>query len=255
MKILILILCFSKSLVALEPVIFLFGPPGCGKGTFSQMAKEKGYNHLSTGDLIRHEIALKTPFGVMIEDLVKRGDYVDRVLLAQIMKEKIADFSSKQTPFIVDGYGRNPEDIQVLVDATKELNLEDRTLVLFFDADDLICKERISGRMVCNQCDQVYNIKTTSLQLQDHCEKCKTGVLEERINDSLAVIEKRMLEYRRSIEKSYRLSLPFFPALFFNSGQEREVCFAFYENLLRQIKAHQGNSKTFVEVFDPSQSL
>ena len=56
---LLFILFLSTSLVSLEPVILLFGSPGSGKGTFSQMAKEKGYHHLSAGDIIRDEIAQK----------------------------------------------------------------------------------------------------------------------------------------------------------------------------------------------------
>ena len=234
-------------LSSFEPVILLLGPPGSGKGTFSQLAKEKGYLHLSAGDFIRDEITNKTPFGLIVEDIVKKGNYVDQTLFAQMMKEKIIALSSEGKPLIIDGYGRVPEDVQFLANTLSDLQLTDRTFVLFFDADDTICKERISGRIICNNCHHVYSTKNTSLHIGDFCLNCIKGILEERINDTPFVIEKRMLEYRKNIEKSYRTSFNFFPVLFFNSGQESLICKQFYQTLLTQIKNHEGDSKSFIQ--------
>ena len=248
--ILSLLLSLSSVVCSLEPVILLFGPPGSGKGTFSQLAKEQGYNHLSAGDVIRDEITNKTPFGLKVEEIVKRGEYVDPVIFCQMMKEKITSLCAEGNPLIVDGFGRTSEDMQVLVDTISSLQLADSTLVLFFDAEDAICKERISGRLVCNDCHHVYNTKHTPFHAGDSCLNCGVGVLQERINDTLQVINKRMADYRNSIEKSYKISLDFFPAIFFNSGQESAVCLNFYKELLTQIKDHEGDTKTFVTKFD-----
>lgn len=245
-----LLLCLSSAVFSLEPVILLFGPPGSGKGTFSQLAKEKGYNHLSAGDMIRDEITKKTPFGLEVEEIVRRGGYVDPVVLSQMIKERIAILSAGGKPLIIDGYARTLDDMEVLVDTISKLQLYDNTLVLFFDAEDHICKERISGRLVCNDCHHVYSTKNGAFLAGDPCLNCGTGVLEERINDTIQVINKRMVDYRNSIEKSYRTSLDFFPAIFFNSGQESDVCVKFYKELLTQIKDHEGDAKTFVTKFD-----
>ncbi|MBS0626642.1 MAG: nucleoside monophosphate kinase [Verrucomicrobia bacterium] len=245
-----LLLSLSSIAFSLEPIILLFGPPGSGKGTFSQLAKEKGYNHLSAGDLIRDEITKKTPFGLEVEEIVKRGDYVDPVVFCRKMKDQITVLSAEGKPLIIDGFGRTLNDMKVLVDTIFELQLNDDTLVLFFDAEDGICKERISGRLVCNDCHHVYSTKDQAFQVGDLCLSCGTGVLQERINDTLQVINKRMEDYRSNSEKNYKKSLDFFPGVFFDSGQESSVCIKFYQEILNQIKDHQGNAKTFVAKFD-----
>jgi adenylate kinase len=252
MKKIIISLLLSLSSVAfsLEPIILLFGPPGSGKGTFSQLAKEQGYNHLSAGDLIRDEITKKTPFGLEVEEIVKRGDYVDPVIFCRKMKDEITVLSAEGKPLIIDGFGRTSDDMKVLTDTIFELQLNDDTLVLFFDAEDAICKERISGRLVCNDCHHVYSTKNQAFQVGDLCLSCGTGVLQERINDTLQVINKRMADYRSNIEKNYKISLDFFPGIFFNSGQESAVCMKFYQEILTQIKDHEGDAKTFITKFD-----
>jgi adenylate kinase len=241
-----LFLVIHSFLLSIEPVILLFGPPGSGKGTFAQLAKGKGYNHLSAGDMIRDEIIKKTPYGTMVEEIVKRGDYVDRELLCKMINQKITEFTLEGKPFIIDGIGRSSEDMQSLFNILSELELSDRTLVLFLDADDNLCKERMSGRLVCNDCHFVYSSKYSRHYPRDACPNCQEGLLEERINDTALVIEKRIGYYREVIESNYKKSLEFFPAIFFNSGQDHSVCVEFYDALLAKLKAYEGELKDFV---------
>ncbi|MCS7074588.1 MAG: nucleoside monophosphate kinase, partial [Bacteroidia bacterium] len=66
--------------------IVLFGPPGAGKGTQSQfLIQEYGLTHLSTGDLLRKEIADKTPLGLQAKSLIDQGLLVpDEVVIGMI---------------------------------------------------------------------------------------------------------------------------------------------------------------------------
>ena len=65
---------------ALKNIIFL-GPPGSGKGTLSQQLQQiYGYQHISTGNIFREEIAKATPMGQQIAELVATGQYVPCLL-------------------------------------------------------------------------------------------------------------------------------------------------------------------------------
>ena len=244
----VFVFIINSFLFSIEPVILLFGPPGSGKGTFGQFAKGKGYNHLSAGDMIRDEIIKKTPYGLIVEAIVKRGDYVDRELLCQMINQKITELALEGKPFIIDGIGRSSEDMQALFSIMAELKLNDRTLVVFLDADDKVCQERMSSRLICNDCHFVYSSKCLRYCAGDLCPNCKEDFLEKRMNDTASVIEKRISYYREVIESNYKKSLEIFPAIFFNSGQESSECLKFYERLLEKLKNYEGDLIDFVHL-------
>ena len=196
----------------------------------------------------------KTPYGLMVEDIVKRGDYVDPHLFGQMVKEKITQMSLEKKPFIIDGFGRTLNDMQLLADTLEELKLSSLTFVLLFNAEDEICAKRISGRLVCTDCHQVYNTKNSVVQVGDTCQKCQRGTLQERMNDTYAVIQKRLVQYREKIEPVYKTSLKIFPHILFDSGQESSICLEFYERLLFDLSAHEGTLSNFTERFSPEKS-
>ena len=92
--------------------IVLFGPPGAGKGTHANLLAEK-YNmlHLSTGDMLRTEVAAKTPLGQRIQDIMERGDLVGDDLVCRLMEQAI---SNARQGLIIDGFPRTVAQAQVL---------------------------------------------------------------------------------------------------------------------------------------------
>jgi adenylate kinase len=94
--------------------IILFGPPGSGKGTQSERIVERyGLIHLSTGNLLRHEIAEKTPLGMEAKSLMDKGQLVpDEVVIAMIGSclEKHADAKG----FLFDGFPRTVAQAEAL---------------------------------------------------------------------------------------------------------------------------------------------
>ena len=86
----IFILIFTKTVLALEPIIILVGPPGSGKGTFSQFLSDTfNYHHISAGDMIRKEIEDKTELGQKISKTVEQGNYIDQKIMRSLIKNKI----------------------------------------------------------------------------------------------------------------------------------------------------------------------
>jgi len=92
--------------------IIIIGPPGSGKGTLAKALVEK-YNliHISTGELLRKEMADKTPLGIEITEIMNSGNYVSDEIVTKILEKAISEAS---TGFILDGYPRTVPQIKLL---------------------------------------------------------------------------------------------------------------------------------------------
>ncbi|KXX68526.1 MULTISPECIES: adenylate kinase [Flammeovirga] len=94
--------------------LVLFGPPGAGKGTQSDMIKEK-YNlvHLSTGDLLRGEIKAGTPLGIKAKELMDQGQLVPDEVVIGMIDSKIKA-NKEGNGFIFDGFPRTVAQAEAL---------------------------------------------------------------------------------------------------------------------------------------------
>ena len=142
----------------MKNIIFI-APPAAGKGTASALVCEK-YNipHISTGDLLRDEIANQTKLGVEIKD-AKKG-------------------------YILDGYPRNIKQAEIYDDLLKELSY-DMGVVIFLDIDKDTAMKRALSRVVCSKCGLSYNLDNKELApiKEGICDACG-GELKTRGDDN-----------------------------------------------------------------------
>ena len=155
--------------------IVLFGPPGAGKGTQSQLLIDQ-YNliHLSTGDILRGEIAQGSELGLKAKSIMDRGDLVpDEVVIGMI--RSILEKKPNAKGFIFDGFPRTTVQAESLDQMLNELNTSISTL-LSLDVDDdeltkrLLERGKSSGRaddanesIIRNRIKE-YNKKTAPLK-------------------------------------------------------------------------------------------
>ncbi len=125
--------------------IALFGPPGAGKGTQSKMLVEK-YNlaYISTGDILRQEIANNTELGLQAKDIIKKGGLVSDEIIVQIIEERIKT-NTEVNGFLFDGFPRTIVQAYILEGLLLKMNTKlDCMLSLEVPEDEL--KSRLLAR-------------------------------------------------------------------------------------------------------------
>ncbi|CAH1396661.1 unnamed protein product [Nezara viridula] len=130
------------------PIIWVLGGPGSGKGTQCDKIVEKyGFTHISTGDLLRHEVASKSDRGLALEATMKEGLLVTSEVVMELLAEKIKKEMNTAKGFLIDGY---PREVEQGRQFEKEIGQCD--LVLYFECKDetlisrLLHRAETSGR-------------------------------------------------------------------------------------------------------------
>lgn len=154
----------------MKNIIFI-APPAAGKGTQSELlVSEFGYNHISTGDLLRSKQNDGSELGNYIKDLLSQGKFVDDNIVTKLLSDKL---SSINGPFILDGYPRNIEQANILEDVLESLNLN-IDAVIYLNVDSETAMKRALGRVSCPKCNKIYNkyIEEKMPKVTNICDDC-----------------------------------------------------------------------------------
>ena len=125
--------------------LVLLGPPGSGKGTQAARLKDTlGVPHISTGDLLRAEVAAGSPLGLQAKEVMARGDLVSDEILLGMLRDRFSRDDTK-AGFILDGYPRNLAQAGALDALLSELGQKfDAAVQLVVDYEKIV--ERLAGR-------------------------------------------------------------------------------------------------------------
>jgi adenylate kinase len=125
--------------------LVLLGAPGSGKGTQATRLKEHlQVPHISTGDLLRAEVAAGTPLGLQAKEVMARGDLVSDDILLGMLKDRLSREDTR-AGFILDGYPRNLEQAAALDALLAGLGRKfDAAVQLVVDNEQIIA--RLAGR-------------------------------------------------------------------------------------------------------------
>ena len=175
--------------------IILFGPPGAGKGTQAQFIVQKhNYFQLSTGDLLRKEVKLKTTLGVQIEKLITNGKFASDEIVNTLLRQSITNLKFRDR-IIFDGYPRNVDQAKNLELILSEFN---QTIghIIFLNVSKEIIEKRIMGRMTCDRCNMTLNEFFNKDQIELH--PCGKEHLKKRKDDNFDVIVSRYDTYMKT---------------------------------------------------------
>ncbi|KAL7307360.1 hypothetical protein TKK_0000548 [Trichogramma kaykai] len=125
--------------------IWIIGGPGCGKGTqCDRIVKKYGFVHLSSGDLLREEVASGSPRGAELQELMSKGLFVPTDVVLSLIKERI-DKAKAEDPcckgVLIDGY---PRELEQGIQFEKDVCPVD--LIVFFDVRNETLISRLLGR-------------------------------------------------------------------------------------------------------------
>jgi len=131
--------------------IILCGAPGSGKGTQSAFISQKyGVQHLSTGDVLRAEIAKGSELGKQIDALISKGNLVPDDMMYGVIENYIASLPADCKGTIFDGYPRTVAQAEALTGLLKKYNMEAIMIDLMVDEQlliqRLIERGKVSGR-------------------------------------------------------------------------------------------------------------
>jgi len=141
--------------------IIICGAPGCGKGTQSDLIVEKyGLKHLSTGDLLRSEIAEKSELGKEAESYISKGNLVPDKMIFDILSKAIAEQTKNSNGIILDGFPRNVAQAEALEELMASLKKETTVLLdMHVDNQELITRLLKRGETSGRSDDNMDTIK------------------------------------------------------------------------------------------------
>ncbi|KHC48956.1 UMP-CMP kinase [Candida albicans Ca6] len=175
-------------------VIFVLGGPGSGKGTQSdKLVKEKGFVHLSAGDLLRAEQNRPgSKYGELIAKYIKEGEIVPQEVTVALLKQAIKEnYEQGKTKFLVDGFPRKMD--QAL---TFENTIAKSAFTLFFECPEQVMLERLleRGKTSGRADDNIESIKKrfrtfidTSMPVVDYFDK-QGKVIKVRCDQPIDVV-------------------------------------------------------------------
>jgi adenylate kinase len=175
--------------------LILFGPPGAGKGTQSELLVNRmGMRQISTGDLFRAAIKNQTALGRQAKEYMDAGKLVPDSVTIAMVEEVMAKLGGQS--FILDGFPRTVPQAEALDSLLKKLGLKIGK-VLFLEVPRTELLQRLAGRRVCKQCGAVYHVDSKPSKKPGVCDVCG-GEVVQRNDDKEDAIRTRLEVYDSS---------------------------------------------------------
>ena len=175
--------------------IMFIAPPAAGKGTQAELVVEK-YNipHISTGDILREISKEDSEIGNYVKETLANGELVKDDITYQLIEDRLNKDDCRKG-FIIDGFPRNIDQAYQYDKILDKLGYEVGNVILI-NIDKKTLEKRITGRRICENCKEIYNINDpeNSPKQESICDNCG-GKLYQRSDDNLEAFETRYQTY------------------------------------------------------------
>ena len=179
--------------------IYVFmGPPGAGKGSMGELfCGETGVVHVSTGDLLRAEMAAGSELGTQVKELIAKGQLVSDDIVAAMVEKRLAQKDIREHGCLLDGFPRTVPQAEVLDGILSKLGHR-MAAVLLIEADEEMLVKRMTSRRMCSNkdCGAIYNILSLPPKQEGICDRCGQK-LYQRADDSEETARNRMTVYQK----------------------------------------------------------
>jgi len=179
--------------------LILLGPPGAGKGTQAERLRQDfGLPHISTGDILRAQVAEGTEFGEQARRYMDAGELVpDEVIVGMIVAR--IDAGDARDGFLLDGFPRNEGQADALGEALAGLDRR-LTAALLVEVPDEELVRRLAGRRVCvKNPSHIYHIEFDPPKHEGVCDQDGSRLLQ-REDDREETIRRRLEVYHSQTE-------------------------------------------------------
>lgn len=179
--------------------LILLGPPGAGKGTQAErLTDDFGLPHISTGDILRAQVAEGTELGLEAKSYMDSGRLVPDEVIVGMITDRLGDGDARDG-FLLDGFPRNEAQAQALESALGELQRHLSAALLIEVPDEEIIR-RLAGRRVCvKNPAHIYHVDFDPPKHEGVCDQDGSR-LEQRPDDREEVIRTRLEVYHDQTE-------------------------------------------------------
>lgn len=174
--------------------LILLGPPGAGKGTQSKRLEEAyGIVQLSTGDMLRAEVAAGSELGKQAKEVMEAGGLVSDDLIIAMISKRI-DEDDCANGFILDGFPRTVPQAEALDKTLADKGIGiDKVIAFEVDAEAMVT--RITGRFTCSECGAGYHDEFQKPAKDGVCDKCGGTTFARRADDNAETVRARLQAY------------------------------------------------------------
>jgi adenylate kinase len=179
--------------------LILLGPPGAGKGTQAERLREDfSLPHISTGDILRAEVAAGSDLGNEAKRFMDAGDLVPDEVIVGMITRRVADEDAREG-FLLDGFPRNAEQADALAKALEGLERKLTAALLIEVPDDELVR-RLAGRRVCvKNPSHIYHVEFDPPKHEGICDQDGSRLIQ-RDDDKEETIRHRLQVYHSQTE-------------------------------------------------------